>query len=331
MLVVNSFDDCRRMLISNQSSVIDRPTLHTNRVIASTKGLTIGASPWDESTKQRRKAAGTMLARPKLKEYLDIFDLESYCIVRDLEKSNDSNGGEVSVKHLIQRYALNTTLTLGYGIRMDSGHEAKLNEILEVGHAISLLRGASENYQDYISMLRYSPNNEKAKRSRDICNRRDQYLGDLLAAAKANFTRGVQSDCVYSTVLNDAETNLGHEEIGSVCLSLVSGSFETVPGTLISCIGSLSAPENQHIQEAAFEDIKRYYPDMRYAWNMSFREENILYVNAIINETLRYYTPMNLPCKAIKDIDWDGSVIPAKTMILLNTQAANHGARLQRK
>lgn len=132
-MVVNSFDDCRRMLICNKSSVIDRPTLHTNRVIASNKGLTIGASPWDESTKQRRKAAGTTLARPKLKEYLDIFDLESYCIVRDLEKSNDSNGGEVSVKHLIQRYALNSTLTLCYGIRMDSKHEAMLNEILEVG------------------------------------------------------------------------------------------------------------------------------------------------------------------------------------------------------
>ena len=132
---------------------------------------------------------------------------------------------------------------------------------------------------------------------------------------------------MYSTVLNDAETNLSHEEIGSVCLSLMSGGFETVPGTLISCIGSLSTPENQHIQEAAFEDIKRYSPDMRDAWNMSFREEDIRYVNAIIKETLRYYTvtPMNLPRKAIKDIDWDGSVIPAKTTILLNTQAANHG------
>ena len=49
---------------------------------------------------------------------------------------------------------------------------------------------------------------------------------------------------------------------------------------------------------------------MRDAWNMSFREENIPYVNAIIKETLRYYTatPMNLPRKAIKDIDWDRSV-----------------------
>lgn len=124
-------------------------------------------------------------------------------------------------------------------------------------------------------MLRYSPNNEKAKRSRDLCNGRDQYLDDLLATPKANFTRGIQSDCVYSTVLNDAETNLSYEEIGSVCLSLVSGGFETVPGTLVSCIGSLSTPENQHLQEAAFEDIKRYeyYPDMRDAWNMSFREE----------------------------------------------------------
>ena len=321
------------MLIANQSSVIDRPVLHTNGVIASTKGLTIGASPWDESTKQRRKAAGTTLARPKLKEYLHVFDLESYCVVRDLVRNSNAGELEISVKHLIQRYALNTTLTLCYGIRMDSGHEKMLDEILEVGHAISLLRGASENYQDYIPLLRYFPNNEKTKRSRDLCGRRDRYLEGLLATAKDKFVRGIQSDCVYSAVLKDKETNLSHEEISSVCLSLVSGGFETVPGTLISCIGSLSTPENHHIQEAAYEDIKRYYPHMRDAWDSSFRDESIPYINAIIKETLRYYTvtPMNLPRKTIRDIQWDGCVIPAKTMILLNTQAANHGMLLSTK
>lgn len=83
-----------------------------------------------------------------------MFDLESYCIVRDLAK--DGGGGEdISVRKYIQRYALNTTLTLCYGIRMDSVYDSMLREILEVGSAISLLRSASENFQDYIPVLRY--------------------------------------------------------------------------------------------------------------------------------------------------------------------------------
>jgi phenylacetate 2-hydroxylase len=48
-----------------------------------------------------------------------MFDLETYSIVRDLVR--DSKGGEtyLNIRPYLQRYALNTTLTLCYGIRMD--------------------------------------------------------------------------------------------------------------------------------------------------------------------------------------------------------------------
>ncbi|KAI9751561.1 MAG: hypothetical protein M4579_006016 [Chaenotheca gracillima] len=326
VVVVNSFEDCRQMLIGNQSSVIDRPTLHTVGVIASTKGLTIGSSPWTDSTKRRRKAAGTTLGRARLSNYYDVIDLESYCVVRDLEKNSQLGTVEVSVKHLMQRYALNTTLTLCYGIRMDAVYDDMLSEILEVGHAISLLRGASENFQDYVPMMRYFPNNEKDRRSRTLCARRDQYLESLLRTAKEKIEQGIANDSVYAAVLKDEETPLSSDEISSVCLSLVSGGFETVPGTLISCIGSLSTQAGQGMQDEAYTDIKRYYSSSEDAWKASFEEEKVPYVNAIVKETLRYYTvtPMNLPRKTIKDVNWKGSIIPAKTMVLLNTQAANH-------
>lgn len=47
-----------------------------------------------------------------------MFDLETFCIVRDLVR--DSKGGEayLEIRPYLQRYALNTTLTLCYGIRM---------------------------------------------------------------------------------------------------------------------------------------------------------------------------------------------------------------------
>ena len=82
-VVVNSFDDAKRMLIGHQSAVIDRPTLYTfHGVISSTQGFTIGSSPWDASCKNKRKAAGAALGRAALRGYFDMFDLESYCIVR---------------------------------------------------------------------------------------------------------------------------------------------------------------------------------------------------------------------------------------------------------
>lgn len=319
------------MLVGHQSAVIDRPTLYTfHGVISSTQGFTIGSSPWDASCKSKRKAAGTALGRPALRNYYDMFDLESYCILRDLQR--DSKGGklEISVRPYIQRYALNTTLTLCYGIRMDDVYDEMLREILEVGSAISLLRSASENYQDYVPILRYWPNNEKNRRSKELRDRRDKYLNFLLDKVREMIKKGTDKPCISAAILKDQETKLTGVEVSSICLSLVSGGFETIPGTLTSCIGSLSAPGGQEFQDRAFEDIKRYYPDIRDAWRNSFQEEKVPYLNAIVKEAARYYTvsAMSLPRKTVTEINWDGAVIPAKTMILINAQAGNHGKPL---
>ena len=93
-----------------------------------------------------------------------MFDLETFCVIRDYHKkakSTDVRDYEFNPRPFLQRFALNTTLTLCYGIRMDDAYDELLREILctwlrslrlilDVGSAISLLRSASENYQDYI-------------------------------------------------------------------------------------------------------------------------------------------------------------------------------------
>ncbi|KAF1355578.1 putative cytochrome P450 [Delphinella strobiligena] len=326
-VVVSSFDDCRKMLVGNQSAVIDRPKLYTfHGVISSTQGFTIGSSPWDDSCKNKRKAAGTALSKVSMRGYYPMFDLESYCIVRDMQKDSKAGELEISVRPYIQRYALNTTLTLCYGIRMDEVYDTLLREILHVGSAISLLRSASENYQDYIPALRYLPNNEKNARSKELRDRRDAYLNLLLDKVRAMIKNGTDKPCISAAILKDQETKLTGVEVSSICLSLVSGGFETIPGTLTSCIGSLSTPEGQIWQDRAYEDIKRYYPEASGAWENSFQDEKVPYLNAIIKEAGRYYTvsSMSLPRKTVSEVNWNGAIIPPKTMILINAQAANH-------
>ena len=326
-VVVNSFDDCKRMLLGQQNAVIDRPKLYTfHGLISSTQGFTIGSSPWDESCKRKRKAAGTALSRPALRNYYPMFDLESYCILRDMHRDSKNGEIEVDVRPYIQRYALNTTLTLCYGIRMDAVYDTLLREILTVGSAISLLRSASENYQDYVPFLRYFPNNEKNARSKDLRERRDKYLNHLLDKVRDMIKRGTDKPCISAAILKDEETKLNGVEVSSICLSLVSGGFETIPGTLTSCIGSLCTPEGQAWQDRAYADIKRYYPDVRDAWTSCYVEEKIPYINAIIKEAGRYYTvsSMSLPRKTVTEVHWNGAVIPPKTMILINAQAGNH-------
>ncbi|KAI7277394.1 phenylacetate 2-hydroxylase [Hortaea werneckii] len=326
-VVINSFEDCKRMLLGHQSASIDRPTLYTfHGVISSTQGFTIGSSPWDDSCKNKRKAAGQTLGRPAMRRYQPMFDLETLCIVRDLVRDSQGDEKFLDIRPYLQRYALNTTLTLCYGIRMDSVWDDMLREVLEVGSAISLLRSASENYQDYIPILRYMPNNEKTQRSKSLRARRDKYLTDLLDRVREKIQHGTDKPCVSAAILKDEETKLTEVGVSSICLSLVSGGFETIPGTLTSCIGSLSTPEGQVFQERAYQDIKRHYPNTEDAWTESLHAESVPHINAIVKEAGRYYTvsSMNLPRRAYEDIIFDGARIPKGTMILINAQAANH-------
>jgi phenylacetate 2-hydroxylase len=262
-----------------------------------------------------------------MKNYYDMFDLESYCIVRDLRRDSKGGAVEVSIRPYIQRYALNTTLTLCYGIRMDAVYDDLLREILYVGSAISLLRSASENYQDYVPILRYLPNNEKNRRSKELRERRDKYLNELLDKVRDMIKKGTEKPCISAAILKDEETRLTGVEVSSICLSLVSGGFETIPGTLVSCIGSLSTPEGQKFQEKAYQEINKVYPDIQDAWQVEFEKENVPYLNAIVKEAGRYYTVsnMSLPRKTMTDVRWGNTVIPKGTMVLINAQAGNHG------
>jgi phenylacetate 2-hydroxylase len=111
-------------------------------------------------------------------------------------------------------------------------------------------------------------------------------------------------------------------ELGSICLSLVSGGFETIPGTLTSVIGSLSTPEGQAFQKAAYNAISSTYNgDRDAAWKDSVMEEKVDYISAIVKEGVRFYTvsSMSLPRKAIEDFYWHGSLIPKGTMILISS------------
>ncbi|KAJ5614969.1 hypothetical protein N7537_000083 [Penicillium hordei] len=304
-VVVNSFDDCKKMLLGNQSAVIDRPKLYTfHGVISSTQGFTIGSSPWDESCKKKRKAAGTALGRAALRSYFPMFDLESFCIVRDIKGDSRNGELEIDVRPYIQRYALNTNLTLCYGIRMDEVYDELLCEIIQVSSAISLLRSASENLQDYVPLLRYLPNNEKNARSQELRDRRDAYLNLLLDKVRDMIKHEVDKPCISAAILKDIESKLAGVEVSY----------------LTSCIGSLCTPEGQVRQDRAYKDIRRQFPDIRDAWTASFVEEKIPYINAIVKEAGRYYTVscMSLPRKTVTEVNWNGAIIPAKTMVLIN-------------
>ena len=208
IIFANTFESVKHIWITNQSALISRPTLHTfHTVVSSSQGYTIGTSPWDESCKRRRKAAATALNRPAVQTYMPIIDLESNVSIKELLA--DSKNGQVDIdpNPYFQRFALNTSLTLNYGIRIDGSIDNELlKEIVHVERKVSNLRSTSNNWQDYVPLLRLWPS--KSNEAGEYRTRRDKYLTLLLNMLKDKIAKGKDKPCITGNVLKDPEAVL---------------------------------------------------------------------------------------------------------------------------
>ncbi|KAK3203607.1 hypothetical protein GRF29_106g69990 [Pseudopithomyces chartarum] len=115
-------------------------------------------------------------------------------------------------------------------------------------------------------------------------------------------------------------------ELKSIGLTMVSAGLDTVPGNLIMGIAYLACgPSGPSIQARALAEINKAYPDGD-AWTGCLTEEKIPYVTALVKEILRFWTviPICLPRVSVRDIEWEGVVIPAGTTFYMNAYAADY-------
>ncbi|EMD00905.1 hypothetical protein BAUCODRAFT_188720 [Baudoinia panamericana UAMH 10762] len=325
IIFANSFDSVRTLWITNQSALISRPMLHTfHTVVSSSEGFTIGTSPWDESCKARRKAAATALNRPAVQSYMPIIDYESTKSIKEMML--DSKHGEVDLdpNAYFTRYALSTSLTLNYGIKIEGNVEDEmLKEITHVERMVSNFRSTSNNWADYVPLLRLIPGG--SAKPQEYRKRRAAYMHKLLNMLKQRIADGTDLPCISGNVLKDPEAKLSDGEVMSIGLTMVSAGLDTVPGNLIMCIAYLSSRNGQDIQRRALEEINSVYPNDD-AWERCLHEEKVPYITALVKETLRFWSviPICLPRTSIKDIKWGDAVIPAGTSFYMNAYAAHY-------
>lgn len=138
---------------------------------------------------------------------MPIIDLECTTSIKELLMDSCNGEKDVDPNPYFQRFALNTSLTLNYGIRIDGTiDDALLKEVVHVERMVSNLRSTSNNWQDYIPFLRLWPsrNNE----AQEYRLRRDKYMSLLLERLKENIAKGEGKPCITGNVLKDPEAKL---------------------------------------------------------------------------------------------------------------------------
>ncbi|ROW05819.1 hypothetical protein VMCG_05131 [Cytospora schulzeri] len=326
VVVVNSAKAAKQLWVGQSQALSSRPVTYTfHKVAATTAGLTIGTSPYDESLKRKKKGAAVALNRPAIASYVPYLDAESRTFVRDLLVYGQSGAKPIDPLPFIQRLALSLAVTINWGVRIPSVEDPLFKEIVAVEDQLNRFRSTTSNMQDYIPLLRLNPFNVTSARAREMRGRRDRYLHKFNSDLAAKVEKGTNKPCIQANVIRYKEVGLTQTELTSISLSMLSGGFETVSATVQWSVGYLA--RHPEIQERAFEAIRDFQGVN--AVNPlcdAADEQKCVYVNALSREALRYFTvmPLNLPRVSIRDMEYDGHFIPKGTTVYMNAWACNY-------
>ncbi|EAW07954.1 cytochrome P450 [Aspergillus clavatus NRRL 1] len=323
VIVVNSAAAAKVLFGQNAQALSSRPEFYTfHKIVSNTAGTTIGTSPYSESLKRRRKGAASALNRPSVDSYVSHLDVESKAFVAELYKYGHSGKTPVDPMAMIQRLSLSLSLTLNWGVRVASQEEDLFNEITHVEEEISKFRSTTGNLQDYIPLLRLNPFSSNSRKAKEMRQRRDKYLGALNRDLDDRMEKGIHKPCIQANVILDKEAKLNSEELISISLTMLSGGLDTVTTLVAWSICLLS--RRPDIQEKAARAIHIMFTEDKPLCD-SGDDQKCAYVAALVRECLRYYTVLRLalPRTSIRDITYDGKVIPKGTVFFLNAWACN--------
>lgn len=293
-------------------------------MLSNTAGTTIGTSPFSDSLKRRRKGAASALNKPSVATYITHLDVETRDFIKEGLEYGQAGRVGIDPMPMIQRLSLSLALTLNWGTRMGSRDDPLFNEITEVEEEISKFRSTTGNLQDYIPFLRLNPFSFGSKKARQMRDRRDVYLTKLNKDLDDRMEKGIHKPCIQANVILDKEASLNKEELTSISLTMLSGGLDTIT-TLVQWTIALLA-QRPDIQAKAVEAIREYYAEDQPLCDAD-EDQKCSYVVALVRESLRYYAVLRLalPRATVKDVVYEGNVIPAGSTIFLNAWACNMG------
>ncbi|SPO05191.1 related to cytochrome P450 phenylacetate hydroxylase [Cephalotrichum gorgonifer] len=333
VVVVNSAAAAEALFIRQREATNSRPIFYVlhKKVQGNGPVTSIGTSPWDHSCKRRRKVAASALNRPSVESYLPILGLESRAFLLDILRG--CQGGKVALDVIgpARKFAMNLSLTVSYGTRVedmrDFSTDSILKEIIHIEEEISRLRETSSNYANYIPLLR--PLNTIAEflglqdgsYLADIGKRRHAYHAKLQANLRAEIARGVDKPCIQGNVLRDPESKgLSEGELLSVSLSMMAGADTSKRSLMWACLLLAYRPD---IQEKAYRAIVEADEALLTALNVA--GSKVEYIEALTKEIGRYFVVLRLalPKATHSEVTWNGAVIPPKTVVFLNSWACS--------
>ncbi|KAM0335654.1 hypothetical protein ACHAQA_000703 [Verticillium albo-atrum] len=265
-----------------------------------------------------------------------ILNLESRAFLLDILKG--CQGGETPIDILdpARKLALNLSLTLAYGTRVDDvkdlHQDLVISEIIYIEEQIAQFRDVSSNYLNYIPLLRPLHSIASAIGLKDgahaanVGRRRKAYHAALQSHLRTQIADGTDRPCIQGNVLKDPESKgLSEGELLSVSLSMMAGADTTKRSLMWAMLQLAHRPD---IQDKAYAAIQE--ADLTLLNAPDVASSKVEYIDALTKEIGRFFVVLRLalPKATHSNVHWKGATIPPKTLVLLNTWACARGELL---
>ncbi|KAG9907931.1 putative P450 monooxygenase, partial [Aureobasidium melanogenum] len=149
---------------------------------------------------------------------------------------------------------------------------------------------------------------------------------DILASEPGIVSRLWSS---HGSIKGPGPRSLDSLDIASECADHLLAGIDTTADTLMFLIWALSRPQNSHIQKRLVEEV-RTIPDDAFEDGMPRLDaiDKLLYLDAVIKETLRLYAPLpaSEPRSLPTDCVVDGYKIPARTVVNMSPYSLHRNA-----
>lgn len=331
VVVVNSFEDVTN--IWKKSSLNSRPTQYTfHNVLSSTKGFTVGTTPFSTTYKKRKQVISQALNNKSINELVEVLDKETRYTIRKIYKENpklnyqpSSNPfyvfEDANLLRNFQYFTLRVSTYITYGHLVDCyGTDQHLaDKIIETENTIIKLRSPITNYADFFPFLRFF----KSTTAQVAQKTRDSYMETLMHQHSSDNNNLIHD---YYEVAN--YKNINNDELQSICLTMLSAGLDNTLLNLNHLLGILSI--YPHFQDIVVQELFKLYSNGICIWKKVAVEMDCKFAVALIKETLRHFTvlPLSLPRVNTVDIQYNGVVIPANTVLFMNAYASNHDLKI---
>jgi 3-hydroxyphenylacetate 6-hydroxylase len=153
------------------------------------------------------------------------------------------------------------------------------------------------------------------------------YLSRLNRDLDDRMKKGIHKPCIQANIIQDKEAALNKEELTSISLTMLSGGLDTITTLVQWSVANLA--QRPDVQKKAISEIQKFYSDEEPLAD-AYDDQKCAYIVALVRECLRYYTVLRLalPRATVKDVIYEGKLIPAGSTIYLNAWACNMGKHI---